>query len=82
MSKTSKTCKWSVKKDVQTYIRVAFTCHIHVTTTCSGLSPAENSEIEELGQNVLLLCDACIKKNEWDAFNSNRPSENVKEIFA
>ena len=68
MGKNCKTCKKPIQAQEKTYTCVACNCHIHMTTIFTGLAAASLNVIIDLGNNIMLLCNGCVDKNERDKF--------------
>ena len=50
-----------------------------MTTICTGLSSASLNGIKDLGNNIMLLCNECVDKNERDKFIRCRTMANMTE---
>ena len=50
-----------------------------MTTICTGLSSASLNGIIDLGNNIMLLCNECVDKNERDKFIRCRTMANMTE---
>ena len=50
-----------------------------MTTICTGLSSASLNGIIDLGNNIMLLCNECVDKNERNKFIRCRTMANMTE---
>ena len=58
---------------------VSCNCHMHLTPECTALSTAVINGIEELGVNVMLLCNKCVENNELDNFIRGRAPASISK---
>ena len=79
MTKNCKSCKQKIGPKDPVYQCVACSANLHLTTSCTGLTPVVVNGIKDLGTLAMLLCSSCHENNVRDRFIRNFTQSKLTE---
>ena len=79
MAKICKSCKQKFGPNDPVYQCVACSANLHLTTSCTGLTPVAVNGIKDLETLAMLLCSSCHENNVRDRFIRNFTQSKLTE---